>query len=530
MFFILMNNKMRYKKLQCDNLTEEYAVFKKVLLVASLLASSVVASEPAFAGKADDTLRVALPREMDTLDIYANAAREGVIMSRMIWDGLFYRDPESGEYIPNLATSFRWKDDKTMLLQIRDGITFHNGEVFDADDVVYTLNWIANPENGVKQQRNVNWIDKAEKLSDNEVQIKLKKPFPAALEYLSGSIVIYPNEYFAKVGPEEMGKAPVGTGPYKVTEVVPGKQVTFEKYEGYHASSPKGQPSIGKVVVRMIPEKNTQMAEMLAGNLDWIWQIPADQAEKLGKMDNITVDNASTMRIGYLGFDASARHSENPMNNVLVRKAVAHAINRQGIVDALLKGASEVVHAACFPSQFGCTGDVVQYDYNPDKARELLAEAGYKDGFTTPFYAYRNRDYAEAMINDLAAVGIKTDLVYLKYAAVRDKIHAGEVPFSFMTWGSYSINDVSAITSTFFDHGKDDYARDPDVKKWLDIADNSTDPKVRIENYTKALQKIAEEVYWLPLWSYNAYYVYSSDLEFTPTSDEIPRFFRAKWK
>jgi peptide/nickel transport system substrate-binding protein len=268
----------------------------------------------------------------------------------------------------------------------------------------------------------------------------------------------------------------------------------------------------------------------MSGGLDWIWRVPSDQAERLRAMANLTVKSSPTMRIGYLSFDSSARHGESPMNDLLVRKAVAHAIDRQGIVDALLGEGSSVVHSACFPTQVGCTEDVVRYDYDPTKARELLAEAGYPDGFEIPFYAYRDRTLSEAIIADLDSVGIRAQFSYLKYAALKAKVLAGEVPFQFMTWGSYEINDASAITSHFFRGGKDDYARDPRVIEWLEIADTSTDVEVRKANYKKALQRIAEQAYWLPLWSYNVTYVFTDEVNFEPTADEIPRFFTMSWK
>jgi len=406
-------------------------------------------------------------------------------------------------------------------------VQFHNGETFDADDVVYTLNWVSNPDNGVKNQRNVNWIKNAEKTGDYSVTLRLKKPFPAALEYLAGPLVIYPNEYFAKVGMKGMGQAPVGTGPYKVTSVETGQRYILQKNEGYH-NGPKGKPSIGKIIWRSMPERNTQYAELMSGGVDWIWQVPTDQANKMSS--RFSVKSEASMRIGYIGFDASGRQGKNPMNDIRVRKAVAHAINRQGIVDALIKGSSTVVNSACFPTQFGCEQDVTKYEYAPEKAKTLLAEAGYPDGFTIPFYAYRDRDYAEAMVGDLKAVGINVDFKMLKYAALREKVQAGEVPLQFMTWGSYSVNDVSVIVSNFFKHGKDDYARDDDLKKWLDIADSSIDTNQRKENYSRALKKIANQVYWLPLWSYSTNYVYTKDLEFSTAPDEIPRFFAAQWK
>ena len=501
-------------------------IFKLLLIIFSSFSISGVAS----AGKSNDTLYVAIDRELESMDNFFNTAREGIVFSRMIWDGLLYRDPKTNEYLPNLATSWNWVDGLTLDLDLKRGVKFHNGEDFNADDVVYTLNFVSNVENGVKTQRNVNWIKNAEKLDNYKIRINLKKNFPAALEFLSGPVVIYPNEYYAKVGPKGMSSNPVGTGPYKVTSVEIGKRYKFEKFDGYHSGSPKGKASIGKIEVKTIADSNTQLAELFSGGVDWIWKVKADQAERIKSQGSFTVKNSSTMRIGYLGFDASGRAGENPMNNLKVRRAIAHAIDREGIVKALVKGESIVVHSICFPSQFGCTQDVPKYDYNPQKAKKLLSEAGYPDGFKISFHAYRNRDYAEAMIGNLNAVGIKTDFSYLKYAALRDKIQNGEIPFQFMTWGSYSINDVSAITSHFLKGGKDDYAKDKEVISLLDKGDTSTDPSVRKESYKKALSRIADQVFLFPLWSYNTNYAFSKDVDFDPTADEIPRFFTAKWK
>ena len=199
-------------------------------------------------------------------------------------------------------------------------------------------------------------------------------------------------------------------------------------------------------------------------------------------------------------------------------------------MDALLQGKSKVVNSACFPSQFGCEQDLHSYEYNPEKAKSLLAEAGYPDGFTTDFYAYRNRDYAEAISNYMNAVGIKINFNMLKYAALRDLRKKQGTPITFQTWGSYSINDTSAITSQFFKHGSLDDARDDEVKNWLEIADTSTDSVIRQKNYSLALKKIADQAYWLPLFSYNTNYVFSKELSFTPTPDEIVRFTSMNWK
>ncbi|RCK50742.1 ABC transporter substrate-binding protein [Thalassospira profundimaris] len=505
---------------------------KTVLTGASLFALTMLAAAtPALAGKSDDTLNIAFTKELENIDGYFNSAREGVIMQRTVWDSLLYRDPETGEYKGNLATDWKWVDDVTLDFTLRQGVKFHNGADFTADDVVYTVNWVADPSHGVKTQRNVNWMKSAEKLGPYKVRLHLKAPFPAAFEYLSGPVPIYPHKYYAEVGPSGMGQHPVGTGPYKVVSVDPGKHFVLEKFDGYFKDSPKGQPKIGHLDIRTIPDVNTQAAELFSGGLDWIWQVPADQAESLKALDQFTVANESTMRIGYLDMDAAGQTGkDNPMTKLKVRQAINYAIDREALVKVMLKGKSKVVNAACFPSQFGCTDDVTKYPYDPAKAKELLAEAGYPDGFSVDFYAYRDREYAEAIMGYLNAVGINTNFKFLQYSALRELRMSQGVPMSFQTWGSYSINDVSAITSEFFKLGSLDSAHDEQVKEWLDTADSSIDPEKRKEYYKKALQRIADEAYWAPLFSYNSNYVFTRDLEFTPTTDAIPRFFQMSWK
>ena len=489
----------------------------------------LVAGGPAFADKASDTLNVAFTKELESVDSYFNSAREGVVLQRAIWDGLVYRDPETNEYTGNLATEWTWIDDKTIEFKLREGVTFHNGEPFDADDVVYTVDFVADEANGAVTQRNVNWLESAEKIDQYTVRIHMKEAFPAAIEYLSGPVSMYPNEYYAEAGPSGMGLEPVGTGPYKAVEVDPGKHFVLEANENYH-DSPKGKPVIGTIDIRTIPDVNTQIAELFSGSMDLIWQVPSDQAEKLEQMGQFVVLNESTMRVGYLAMDAAGRSgADNPFTDLRVRQAVNYAIDRQTLVDALLKGESKVISTACYPSQFGCDQDVTSYPYDPEKARALLAEAGYPDGFTTEFYAYRDREYAEAIANYLNAVGIKTDFRMLQYSALRDLNMTGSVPISFQTWGSFSINDASAMVSQFFKHGDLDDARDDEVLADLDVADTATDEAVRKESYAKALRRIADEAYWAPMFSYNTNYVMTPEVAYTPTADEVLRFVDMSW-
>lgn len=145
--------------------------FRKAALTLGALSALAA---PALADKANDTLSVAFTKELENVDSYFNSSREGVVLQRAVWDGLIYRDPTTNEYVGNLATSWEWIDDTTIEFKLREGVTFHNGEPFNADDVVFTVNFVAKEENGVKTQRNVNWMKSAEKVDDYTVRILLR--------------------------------------------------------------------------------------------------------------------------------------------------------------------------------------------------------------------------------------------------------------------------------------------------------------------------------------------------------------------
>lgn len=499
---------------------------------AFVCVSALLGTAHAVAGKANDTLVYASDSEVENISAYHNNLREGVILAHLIWDNLIYEDPTTGQLKPELATSWKWESPTSLLVDLRHDVKFQNGDPFSAADVAFTFNYMSSPNSKVVTRQNVDWIKRAEKVGDYQVRIVLKAPFPAALEYLAGPLPIYPEAYFNKVGLEGFSKAPIGTGPYRVTSIQPGVGVTLAKNAAYFSGSPLGQPKIGTLRFVVIPDPETRAAQLMTGAVDWIWRVPADQAQSLKAMPNLTVVGGETMRIGFLTMDAQGSSAPNsPFKDVRVREAVNHAVNRAALAKDLVRGGSQPIHAPCFRTQFGCDASVaVKYNYDPAKARALLKDAGYPNGFETDLYAYRERDYAEALIGDLRKVGIVAHLHYLQYAALRTAYRAGKTPMTFQAWGSYSVNDASASLGAFFKGGPDDSAKDPGVMKDIGIADASNDPAERKARYATALKRISEQAYWAPLFSYSTNYAFTSDLKFQPWPDELPRFSQASWK
>lgn len=505
----------------------------KLALCASLMGSVAL---PVMAGKDNDTLNWATDKEVAVLDPYFSVTRELVIMGHMGWDGLVLYNNETASFDPLLATSWEWDGNTAVEFELRQGVTFHDGSSFDADDVVYTINFLADEANAVPAQSVVSWMKGATKLDQYKVRLELEKPFPNAFAYLSNEIMIMPeglydNAPLASDGSRDLSAVtPMGTGPYQVNDIKPGDYVLWDKNDSYFDGGPKGTPEIGHINFRTIKESNTQLAELMTGGLDWAWDVPKEQALRLEESGQVQVVNEKTLRISYMAFDVDGSSGQEFFTDQKVRAAVAHAINREAIAKELVGPASEVIHSACHPDQFACTQDVATYDYDPDKAKALLAEAGYPDGFEFDLYGYRQREFTEAVIGDLAAVGIKANLNWLQYRSLLGLVQEGKTPINHMTWGSSSIPDVAAITSHFFSGSSDDPAKDPRTADALARGDTSVDPEERKTAYAEALKLISEELYWLPMFTYAKYYVFSNDLEFTPSSDEIPRLYEARWK
>jgi peptide/nickel transport system substrate-binding protein len=499
-------------------------------LIALALATGIF-TMPALAQKSADTIRIVLRDAVTNVDPYYNQLRTGVVLSHHAWDGLVYRDPDTFQSKPLLATSWKLVDDKTIDFELRRGVKFHNGDDFTADDVVYTLNLVSSPDSKVSTPANVSWIAKAEKLGDHSVRLHMKAPHPAALEYLSFVMPIYPKAYRERVGPDGYAKAPVGAGPYRITKVEAG-QIDFERFDGYYADSPRGKAAIAKLVVRFVPDAATEMTELLAGRADFIWNFNPDQFDAVNRMPNLQAMSQESMRVGYVQMDAAGRSGAgNPLTNVKVRQAISHAINRQEFADKLVQRGSRVPNAPCYPTQFGCDQEIGQrYPYDPAKARALLAEAGFPNGFETEMVTYVLPTWAASIQSYLQAVGIRAKITHMQVQAVVQRNQRGESPMNLGSWGSFSINDVSAILPNYFAHGLDDYARDPRLKELLERGGSTMDQAARKTAYSEAVKIVMENSYWIPINTYVTTYGLNKQLDFKTFPDEMPRFWLTKWK
>ncbi|WP_281405286.1 ABC transporter substrate-binding protein [Mesorhizobium sp. 8] len=267
------------------------------------------------------------------------------------------------------------------------------------------------------------------------------------------------------------------------------------------------------------------VGQIMTKQADFIWRISADQTDQLEKMPEVRVVRSPTYRVSVLAFGLQ----EGPFKDVRVRKAVAYAINRKSIAENLVRGASEQLDTICAVAQTACPKPGVVYDYNPDKARELLAEAGYPDGLDTTLTGSSFRYIAEAAAGDLNKAGIRAKLEFLILGPFREKWTSGKAPIFNLGTGFWGLGDASLAFNNYFGGTESDLSRDPIVLDALKKANAEHDLAKREALYKQAQDRILDQAYWVPLVSVTTNYVLAKNLNFTPEKDEVQRWYLANW-
>ncbi|MBE0703681.1 MAG: ABC transporter substrate-binding protein, partial [Afipia sp.] len=460
----------------------------RAAIVAACL--TIIGVQAAYAGRADDTLVVAIEGEIPTLDHLYTTARDTIVVSELTDDGLFYVDPDTLAYVPLVAESYVQVDDKTIDVTIRPGVRFHDGSPLTADDVVYTYNWVIDPATNTNRGRLIaNWLGSVERTGPMTVRFHLKHPYPLAIRDMAFSVQLRKAGAYqgadGKPDPNAEALKLNGVGPYKVVDFQPGKSVTLQRFEDYYAASPKGRPAIETVIFRTIPDLSTQQAELVSGTVDWMYNVPADVAANIGATGYAVHLTGPTLRVNFIPLDAAGlTGADNPLTKLDVRRAMIHAINRQDIVKYLVQGDAEVIDSACHPLQFGCEQDVRKYPYDPAEARRLLAKAGYPDGFEFELWAYRERQVAEAIAADLAKVGIRAKLRFVTLTTLNQARKKHRVPAFFASWESGSTADTATIAETHWSLKSDrNFSNDAAVARNMEAAARTIDPNERKRLY-----------------------------------------------
>ncbi|WP_245396284.1 ABC transporter substrate-binding protein [Jiella sonneratiae] len=493
------------------------------LLAATALAMGILAA-PAFAQSGKETLTIDLPNDAATLDPHLQWNTDSYSVYRNIFDNLVTRDAD-GKVVPQIATAWKYVDDKTLDFDIREGVTFHDGSKLTAEDVAYSVNRIIDPELKSPQFSQFSQIEKAEALEDGKVRITTKSPYPALLAQLV-KLSIVPKAYVEKVGDAGFNAKPIGSGPYKFVSHQDGVRTELDANEDYWG----GTPPFKHVTFRAVPDVSTRIADLRTGQADLVRDVPPDQAVTLKDEPNVQILSVPTERVGYLYINAEA----GPTKDVRVRKAIAYAIDRQGLVEALLEGYGKPVDVIGAPPVFGYTEDVKGYDYDPEKAKELVKEAGAEGAkiefLTSPSYSRAMVEAIQQMLND---VGLDTEIVSSDQATFlkrRQGDPANAASIAFGRW-SCACQDADGIIYPLFRTGST-WAKysNPDFDAAVDAARSTLDKDERQKDYVTAYKILREDVPGIGLYQDYALYGANSHLKWQPTPNESMFVMDMSWQ
>ncbi|MDE0058092.1 MAG: ABC transporter substrate-binding protein [Defluviicoccus sp.] len=483
----------------------------------AIAAAVLVAAAPALGQKAKNTLRVGFYDPIPGVDLVYDPKGETAFTARAVFDTLISYDERTKKFEPLLAKSWKTVNPTTYEFTLRDDIKFHDGSPLDADDVVYTLNFLADPKVKFRIKSRFLWIKKAEKAGSHTVRVTTKGPRAVALARFAVSIPIFPSDvHGALENKAAFGKKPVGTGPYKVVAYDPNTGVRMVRNPDYrHGSPSRPAGSIETIHILPIPDVQNQVALLITGGLDMIHNVPKDQAENLAQNPDLAVAVSNGILYRYIAFDAIGRTGSDDLKDARVRRALIHAIDRDSIRRNIFAGgdAVEKMDSICKPIQIGCVFDVKPPTYDPKKAKALLAEAGKADLKLQITTLPEARKVAEAVVGYLRAVGVKASIKSVTFGAYRKLQRTGKIQTLVHQFSSGGVPDTDALVSFYFGSKARNYYGDKQIAGWMKQAGASFDIAAREALYRKIFNRINEQAYIVPIAGLPSVFVHAKNLE-----------------
>jgi peptide/nickel transport system substrate-binding protein len=364
----------------------------------------------------------------------------------LLFDGLTRLDEQSRR-LPQLAARWEVPDPQTYVFHLHDGFQFSSGEPVTANDVKATYEAIRDPRAHSAKQQELEPIESVDVLDRLTVRFRLRYPFAPFLS--ETGLGILPASQIA-ASPTKPLAQPVGSGPFRLVEFLPDDRLVLARNPNY----PLGAPRLAGVVFTEVPDAVSRLLELKRGTLDLVQNgIDPDSLAWLRKQPNIRIATGPSTTFQYLGMNLR----EPPLSDLRVRQAIAHAIDRNAIVDTILKGLATPATGLLPPTHWAYSADVTTYAYNPKRAKELLDEAGYTDpdgdgpaprfrlSYKTTVVELRRR-IAEVLQGQLAQVGIALDVRSYEWATFYNDIKRGDFQLYSLAWVGIEDPDIYYLT------------------------------------------------------------------------------------
>ncbi len=475
------------------------------LVGGAAITSTMVGARRAMAAKSGGDLIIGRGQDSDTLDPQKTTLLAAHEIMWQIYDSLIYLD-EKGTVYPGSAASWEFtNDNKTVVFKLRPGLNFHDGTAFDAEGVAWSFNRHMNPETASPTGWMYGPIDGVEVIDNMTISYHYKKLFAPLWVGLSYSYCAPVSRAAVEKYGDEYGRNPVGTGPFKFVSWVADRGIKLVRNEEHDWATPwyanQGRPYLDSVEYRVIPEEATRLAALTTGEIDVISgteSVPPDKIRRLGATPGIKTFSRPAVGV----FEIMLNTKMAPFDDIRVRRAVNHAINKEKIIALALDGEGKPAHSAVASSytQYHPKAAELDYDYDVAKAKALLKEAGVQDGLTVKMLgidAFSN--HFQIIQEDLAAVGIDMELdVYPvgEWFAIAGK---GEYEITFCY---YTYSDPDLIYPFFITGGGLNWSfhENQELDDLNNLQRTSFDPEIREQAIHKMQEIIIDQAYWVNLW------------------------------
>ncbi len=460
--------------------------------------------------------------------VYLDPTLQGLRFSphTHIYDPIVRFNPETQQWEPMLAASWEAIDGNTMRFHLRSDVKFHNGSALTAHDVKFTLDRIKDTEIASPVGGFYHAVYGADVIDDYTVDVSGK-----AYGILPAMNVFMPvdKETFEKVGAEAYNLNPVGTGPYHFVEWELDDHITLRVNSDYWGDVPK----ISQVIFRFVSDRATKVLMLQSGEADIIDEVPPDMIAGLEKNPNVTIRTVPSHRTNFVTINTF----REPFDDVRVRKAMAHAINWQEIIDKLYAGLG-YRQAALTPKIIEhYDPNLEPYEYDPEKARQLLTEAGYPNGFTVddPFktsvgWLPIDNIASEVVVANLSAVGIKMGLWMAEETSYNDKWLNKDVTLGFMSCGNQMFAADFCYNAHFHPNFRGFYFNHPQLTRMLDDFSATVDPEKQKDAMNEIQKFVHDNVGYIPGFVGHFIYGVNANLKWEPSSDERVYLHQAEWR
>lgn len=476
-----------------------------------------------------DSIIIANAQGVPTLDPDLTAADIPASVIMEICEPLIDFDADKRELTPRLAESWNYVDATTLELKLRQNVTFSNGEAFNADAVKFTFARTADPATKSVNTVFTN-VASVEVVDPYTVRLKLKTP-DALLTQLLATYPILPPVYTAQAG-ANLATALVGTGPYKLKTFSTGYEVVLERNETYWGS----KPAYKEATYRTIDSAETQMSALASGQIHIAAGLLPQQAKSLASNPNVKIISMPKMLLAYIGLDAIGRtDADSPMKKKEVRQALNYAVDIDSIITNLLLGYGTPIGSVAHPSQFGYDANVKPYPYDPDKAKSLLAQAGYPNGFEARMISQTagivaQAEAAQAIARDLEKVGVKVTLQTMTDpTAVGQVVRGGQAgPMFQFGNAARGVFDVGAGLSSFQTGNAFSYFANDQFMTLYQQQATTTDEDARKQTLSQLQQLLHDEAPVLFQWAVHAIWAVSKDVNWPGEPGRFSRLYVAK--